>query len=588
MVWTQKALAPLDFLRFRSASCSGNNVFIFEKEVKGRRYRMAGISERVPGKEHPVSRQVCLGPVETDEPIVPSRCEVAGTRRVGDVGALLWVAERVGVLAAFEAVIARRGDGPSLGEMILAVALQRVSAPGSKSELPAFVASCVPRVSLRPAGEFSGGQFHRVTRDISEAHYDLIQQAVAQRACEEFELQTDVLAFDTTNFDTFIATDTDGKLAKRGHAKSKRSDLRIVGLALMTSGTWSIPLFHRSYPGNESDKTVLNKSLRALAHLHDSFKPASRTVVRDGGFSGDQLELDLVQSGFHSLTALPLNHTLSREALLAAVGHMRRLPGKLADIRAFRCLGELDGQKRALVVMESPELLKGQLRGMKKAKRRALQWLRQAQERLQEQRKGRLRGKRATLTSLKKKADELLRKEHLSEFLHVKLDGTETEPTLSYECDGEARRKLIRERLGKRVLVTDQVAWSTVRIARAFRSQWKVERAFRRMKRGGISPWGPSFQWTDDSIRAHTFAVVLGLQLASLVALHMNRAGIKGSTKRSLATLKKIRLEVLRERTGARGRPREILVPRRIEPHAARAAKIFELEKWGNIFPLHP
>jgi len=214
------------------------------------------------------------------------------------------------------------------------------------------------------------------------------------------------------------------------------------------------------------------------------------------------------------------------------------------------------------------------------------QWLRQAQKRLRAQRRGRLRGKLVTLTSLKKKAEALLRREHLSEFLMVKCGGTETEPTILFQYDRAARRKLIREKLGKRVLVTDQTAWSTARIARAFRAQWKAERAFRRMKRGGISPWGPSFQWTDDSIRAHTFAVVLGLQLASLVALHMNRAGIKGSTKKSLATLRKIRLEVLRERTGARGRPKEILVPHRIEPPSARAAKLFELEKWGHIIPL--
>ena len=49
------------------------------------------------------------------------------------------------------------------------------------------------------------------------------------------ELSTDVLAFDTTNFDTYIATTTPGELARRGHAKSKRSDLRVVGLGLLAS-----------------------------------------------------------------------------------------------------------------------------------------------------------------------------------------------------------------------------------------------------------------------------------------------------------------------------------------------------------------
>ncbi len=68
-----------------------------------------------------------------------------------------------------------------------------------------------------------------------------------------------MLAFDTTNFDTHIATTTPGELARRGHAKSKRSDLRVVGLAILVSETGHVPLLHRTYPGNGSDQTVLGE-----------------------------------------------------------------------------------------------------------------------------------------------------------------------------------------------------------------------------------------------------------------------------------------------------------------------------------------
>ena len=72
-----------------------------------------------------------------------------------------------------------------------------------------------------------------------------------------------VLAFDTTNFDTHIATPTAGELARRGHAKSKRSDLRVVGLATLVSETGHVPLLHRTYPGNGSDQAVLGSCLDA-------------------------------------------------------------------------------------------------------------------------------------------------------------------------------------------------------------------------------------------------------------------------------------------------------------------------------------
>ena len=78
------------------------------------------------------------------------------------------------------------------------------------------------------------------------------------------------------------------------------------------------------------------------------------------------------------------------------------------------------------------------------------------------------------------------------------------------------RRELEKTRLGRRVLCTDQHLWSTGRIVHAFRGQWNVEELFRRSKKGGVVPWGPSHQWADGSLRLHTFATVLGLMLVSL------------------------------------------------------------------------
>src|SRR2546427_268664 len=88
--------------------------------------------------------------------------------------------------------------------------------------------------------------------------------------------------------------------ARRGHAKSKRSDLRVVGLAVLVSETGHVPLLHRTYPGNGSDQAVLSSCLAGLGKLHDALdnaerrsRPACRTLVRDGGSWSEQLELDL-------------------------------------------------------------------------------------------------------------------------------------------------------------------------------------------------------------------------------------------------------------------------------------------------------
>src|SRR3972149_6266884 len=95
----------------------------------------------------------------------------------------------------------------------------------------------VARLSCLPGSAFSGQAFHRVAQQVSEHDLEQAQVAIAKAAVTCFDLATDVLAFDTTNFDTPIATQTSGELARRGHAKSKRSDLRVVGLGLLVSET---------------------------------------------------------------------------------------------------------------------------------------------------------------------------------------------------------------------------------------------------------------------------------------------------------------------------------------------------------------
>ena len=557
---------------------------IFEREINGRRYRIAATTVRVPGKKHPVSRQISLGAVESDEPFVPSQCEEAGFQRVGDVGALIAVAEDLGVLDAFEAVAPRLGVGPSLGDLVLAVALQRVCAPGAKRELPRFLDSCLPRFAVLRNDAFTGQVFHRMTRDVSEESYEKVQVAIARRACDLYRLKTDVLAYDTTNFDTFIDTTTESGLARRGHAKSKRADLKVVGLALMTSSTGSVPLFHRPYAGNESDKTVLASTLGTLARLHEALGPANRTLVRDGGFAGEQLELALGANGYHSVSVLALSQTVAREALGKAVGKLQPLPGRLRSVRTWRTRMQVGALDRTLVVVESPELLKGQLRGLESATKKARKELRKIARRLQQERDGTARGRRYTATSLRRRIEKLTRREHVREVLRIEIGGEEGAPTLFVTTDTTSRRRLIRERLGKRVIVTDQHEWSTEWIVKAFRSQWKVERAFRRMKRGAVSPWGPSYQWTDDSLRAHTFATVLGLQLASLVRLKLQRTGIRRSTKGSMSMLAAIRLTRLVARADGMGGPREILVPARLDADARKAAMAFGLERWTRLF----
>lgn len=553
---------------------------IFEREVDGRRYRVAAQSVWDSRYGRSVSRQVTLGPADSPGEADLGETFTVGRKRVGDVGALAWVAEKLDLVKAIDRACGDTGTktGPSIGEMVLAVAVQRATAPGPKRDLPEFLDGSVARVSCLPASKFTGQAFHRLAARVTDAQLDAAQVALARAAVEQFELSTSVLAFDTTNFDTHIATTTVSELARRGHAKSKRSDLRVVGLGLLVSETGHVPLLYRSYAGNSSDQGVLSSCLDALGHLHDALdqgesrtRPAERTLVRDGGFWSEQLELELDVVGYYSLISLPLGHRAAEQALVAAAqrGAMRPLSGKLSDVRVARTTAKVGELDRTLLVVESQELLAGQKRGIAAALVRAKQDLARL-DRL-------VAARRITQSSLEHRVKKALRREHLASFIVTEIGGTPKAPTFAWHVDAERRRVLETTRLGRRVLCTDRHAWSSERIVAAFRGQWNVEEMFRRAKKGGVVPWGPSFQWADASLRLHTFAAVIGLMLVSLARLVLKT---DLSARRMMERLGAIEATLVRTAGGGMGRRPTVLLAPQLDDVQRKAVKAFDLARW--------
>jgi len=553
---------------------------VFEREVNGHRYRIAAQSVWDSTRGRSVARQVVLGPAAPPPVADLGATRTVGTRAVGDVGALVWVAEQLDVVGHIDRACGALGakTGPSAGELAVAVAIQRACAPGAKRKLAEFLDASVARVSCLPGAAFSGQAFHRVAQQVTDRQLEQVQVAIAQAAVARFALSTDVLAFDTTNFDTHIATRTPGELARRGHAKSKRGDLRVVGLGLLVSETGHVPLLYRTYAGNGSDQGVLEACLAGLSELHDALdagegrrEPAQRTLVRDGGFWSPQLELELDFAGYYSLISLPLGHSAAEQALQMAArrGAMKRLPGLLQPVRAARRrakVGELD---RTLVVVESQELLQGQKRGIAVALRQAKLELRKL-ERLTQA--GRIpRGR------LERRVQTALAREHLASFVVTTIGGTEQAPTFRWRVDAGRRHRLEHTRLGRRVLCTDRHVWSTGRIVHAFRGQWNVEELFRRAKKGGLVPWGPSYQWADGSLRLHTFATVLGLTLVSLAKIVL---GTDASARAMMRSLAGLRATLVRTTTGGTGRRPTVMLAPELTAAQRRAVKIFELGRW--------
>jgi hypothetical protein len=99
-----------------------------------------------------------------------SATRTVGTQAIGDVGALIWVAEQLDLIGHIDRACGNLGakGGPSVGELAVAVAIQRACSPGPKRDLAEFLDGAVPRLSCPPSAAFSGQAYHRVAQHVTD------------------------------------------------------------------------------------------------------------------------------------------------------------------------------------------------------------------------------------------------------------------------------------------------------------------------------------------------------------------------------------------------------------------------------------
>src|SRR5258708_21944979 len=144
------------------------DMHVFEREVNGRRYRVAAQSVWDPVRGRSVARQAVLGPATAPPVADLSATRTVGTQAMGDVGALIWVAEQLDLIGHIDRACANLGakGGPSVGELVVAVAIQRACSPRPQPDLAEVLDGAPPRLSCLPAAGFSGQAHHRTGQPV--------------------------------------------------------------------------------------------------------------------------------------------------------------------------------------------------------------------------------------------------------------------------------------------------------------------------------------------------------------------------------------------------------------------------------------
>jgi transposase len=561
------------------------------KTIRGRKYYYLRETARVDGKPK-VVRQTYLGSAEAVAAALgkgSSTLEIREGLPVRDFGAVAALHDLVGELGLVELVdqhVPRRvRRGPSVGQLLALASINRVVAPASKAHLGAWYEGTVlPRLLGFKQSQLTSQRFWDAMDRVGEDALRKIELDLAARVVERFALSPSTLFYDATNFYTFIDTfNTRSTLAQRGKSKEGRSALRILGLALMVTGDFEVPLFHRLYPGNHNDPTsfrsVVDELVERARTVHGGVEDL--TLVFDKGNNTEDT-LAALRGAYHVVGSLvPQYH---KELLEVPREAMRRLdPTRYPkEVVCHRTQKTVFGRSFTVLVVWNEGLYETQRKTVEREVTKCARKLSEEQARLARwHSRGRCGGHRPTPTVVRKRIAAILRGQHMKALFEIDITPHSDHPELGcldWRVSSKALADLERRSLGKTLLFTDRADWSDEDVVAAYRGQHHVEAAFRQMKDTGHVSFRPTYHWTDQKLRVHAFTCVTALLLCTLLRRRLAQQGIELSVDGMLEALGSVR-EVHVLLTSGRGRPRVRRTHSELTPISRRLFDELELAK---------
>ncbi len=321
-------------------------------------------SARVGGKPRIVSQRY-LGPAEEivarlsrTGPGEPDRTRHLG---FGDLAAVWGMLERLKVAQIVDDVVgARRGDAAaSVGTYMALATANRVVDPRSKRAFSDWWDKTAGDRFVRlPAAALDHRRFWDAMDVISEAQLAEIERRIVTAMVDTFGVDLSGLVLDMTNFATYIDSANDrAPIAQRGHAKQKRTDLRLVGLGLVVSTDGGVPLVSHAYAGDRPDVTQFPPIVEELVERFSTLAEhvGELTLVFDAGQnSADNLGL-VEDSSLHFVGSLPPS---DHPELLAVPADRYRPVDKVRfpGLSAFETTKVVFGVERRIVVTHSDNL----------------------------------------------------------------------------------------------------------------------------------------------------------------------------------------------------------------------------------------
>ena len=495
---------------------------LISKKKGNKLYYYVVESARVDGQPR-IVQQTYLGTAEkvaallkdrtAPVPVSASRCEF------GLPGALWLAAQRSGMWDLLRSMWPKPKSGPSPAHYLLLAAIHRICQPGPKTEVADWYRETILQTQWQfPPDRFSSQAFWDCFDQIqangdSDDELDEAQRRLVGVWKEKQLVSRRLLAYDTTNFYTWVAsTNQRNRLAQRGHNKQGRHNLRQIGMSYVLDAEHGLSLCHHVYAGNVADAVELPEALNRIVTMLDrnQIERQSVTLVFDKGTAALENTLLLEKAEVGWISALPWNQAppelRERDA--------EQLPACGSDLPGVRAAAEkaiVHGKEYLCVLKYSSSFASEQLHSVTTSLTKVLQSMRRLSLDLAKP------GCRLKEDQIRKKIQRWLLNPFLEDLIRWQLHSEAGHWRLQFDFDNGAFLKLLANRLGRTLLLTNRMDWSAEQVVAAYSDQQQIEQVFRGLKDGDWLGWGPMYHWTDTKIRVHAFYCMLGISLLKYI-----------------------------------------------------------------------
>jgi transposase len=566
------------------------------KKKKGRPYLYVREIARVDGKPKVIS-QIYLGSPEKLAALAAGHTPELSELKVEEFGAL-WVAaeidRQIDLCSIIDAVVPRkeRETGPTVGEYFLYCVLNRMVEAVSKNTLAQWYRGTAIQ-QLRPVdlSELTSQRYWEKWNRVGEKALEEISREFFQRVWDRERPEADCLLFDTTNYYTFMSSQTDSALSRRGKNKAGRHHLRQVGLGLLVAKDSKLPLHWSAYPGNLHDskhfEAVMDEMFGIVCGLNNTKERL--TVVIDKGMNAEgnfawidehsRVHFVTTYSTYFSqdLAAVPLDRF---EVVDLAKNRQLIDVERRADcLQAFRTRGEYWGKDRVVVVTYNPRTARKKLHTFESKLKTIRQELLVMRAKVRD---GAPHWRNAD--AIKERYLRLCERLHISSD-HFVLQFKRSGQSLSMGFRKDAYKlKQKRAMFGKNIIITDNTDWTTAEIVQASLDRWQVEDQFRLSNDEDLVGTRPVRHWTDSKIRLHLFTCVVAITYLRMLEGRLIRTGVHRTAGDVMADMRRLH-SVLSMRPGARKPARRLETPSKTQAEVLTALG-YRIDSSGVLRPM--